>query len=240
MKRAPIALLAALVTAMALVAAGLVGDHFGFHNWPMSPGPQSAQHVTVSHPTLAASAPDKRAQQSSPATTAAESADNTLPADSARGTTRLVSQHTGRRTAPSVPSGTGNGTRRGSSGTANHHGSTSGDDQSNGGHSGGGGNGGSTTSTQATPAAPTQATPSPSGSEVTAASTSAPAATTPAASDPPPAAPQPTPSDPTTPADPTPAPPPPATGEDGTHHGRHHGPIGQLLHDLLGLGNVQG
>jgi hypothetical protein len=228
-KRAPIALFAALVTGMALVAAGLVGDHFGFRNWPMSPAPQAAQHVTVTHPTLATYTPEKRADEPSPATHAAESADNSLPAGSARGATQLVSQHRAVRSHRGVA-------RHGSKAPNNS-------DESGGGSAGGGnaGNHATTTQTQGTPPATT--TPAPSGSQVSAASVSTPAATTPATSDPAPADPQPAPPAPATPAPPA-DPAPPTTGggngEQGSGHGRHHGPVGQLLHDLLGLGNVQG
>jgi hypothetical protein len=230
-KRAPIALLAALVTGMALVAGGIVGDHYGFREWPMSPAPQSAQHVTVSHPKLATYSPEKRAHEPSPATHAAESADNSLPAGSARGATHFVTQRRTVRAHHSVP-------RHGSSSSTPNY-----SDDSDGGSADDGSTNHPTTQTSTTP---TATTPAPSGSEVSAASASTPQAATPATSDPAPADPQPVtpaPAPPAPPADPSPAPQPPTTGGgkggQGSGGGRHHGPVGQLLHDLLGLGNVQ-
>jgi hypothetical protein len=236
MKRLPIALLAALVAGMALVAAGVVGDRFGFHDWPMSPAPQMAQHVNVEHPRLSTPEPMSSIHETSPATVAAESADQTLPADSARGATRLVGDHTQR--AVRHP--------------AHHeHGGTS-TPAVDGEVSGGDGTAdpAPTTSTQTSTPTPTPTPPAPapttSGNEVTAASTDTP---TPARAqeETPPVDPQPAPQpDPTPapPADPTPTPTPPTSGggegQGNGHSGRHHGPIRQLLHDLLGLGNVQG
>jgi hypothetical protein len=218
-KRAPIALLAALVAGMALVAAGIIGDRFGFHDWPMSPAPQMAQHVTVSHPTLTTGEPEKRSHKSSPATVAAESAEQTLPADSARGATRLTSERTTTRTHRSHS--------HADQPVANDDTPTGGD---------------AAPMQTSTTTAPPTTTPAPSSSEVAAAGTSTPATTTARPAEPDPT----TPSEPTTPAQPAnpePAPAPPTTGGgkhgEGTGNRRRRGPVKQLLHDLLGLGNVQ-
>jgi hypothetical protein len=229
----PIAFLAALVAGMALVAGGVVGDRFGFHDWPMSPAPQMAQHVTVSHPRIVTDDPaTTRVHKTSPATVAAGSADQTLPADSAPDQARLVSEHTQPGVRHPAPHEHGSSSPTNDGDVSDGAGTV---DASPGTHTG---------STQSsTPAAPPSTTTT-SGNEVTAASTDMP---TPARTEEtPPADPQPTPPAdpaPTPPADPTPTPPPPTSGGgngQGTGHpGRHHGPIRQLLHDLLGLGNVQ-
>jgi hypothetical protein len=241
--RGPIALLAAVVAGMAMVAAGLVGGHFGFHNWPMAPVPESAQHVTVEHDTLAGgSGRSERSKPGEPrhhkaAGGATEARRSTAP----RVQNTYVSQRPqrfgrlpgGRRSGGHSGSGDRHGGRGDGSGSGSgNSGSTTPAPGSDSGSSGG------STPTTTTPAAGPSTTP-----EVTpAAAAPEPAATTPA---PAPAEPQPATPEPTTP---TPAPETPGSGDetgdhDGDHHGgggHHRGPVRQLLHDLLGHRKIQG
>jgi hypothetical protein len=239
--RRPIALLAAVVTGMALLAAGLVGSHYGFRDWPMAPAPESAQHVTVEHDTLAGGPGKSTRSSTSPLAPARHGV-----ADSATAAGRAGAEALAPRKAfvnrHAEHSGNRSGGRRsgGNSGSGHHQ------------QHGGGGNSGSPTDTPGTggggsssgPAAPTPTTPVIPPAPATGPSTSS--EVTPAAADPTPAAPAPAPAEPqpTTPAPPTPDPTPPAptnptppSGGSGSSHPR--GPLGQLLHDLLGLRKIQ-
>jgi hypothetical protein len=223
--RRHIALLAAVTTGMALIAAGLVGSHFGFDNWPMAPAPVTARDVTVEHPTLAV--------------------DDAVPAESAALTRDPVVTRRERKVRSATQPARGHKTFVDQQHTVRHH-DDSGSAQtgSGGGSSGTTGDGDVSTpaddtpaATDTTPATPTTpATGSSPTTEVTPASADPAPSTTP---DPAPAEPQPEqPAPSTPPASPAPAPTSPSTGGQ-SGHGTRHGPIRQLLHDLLGLRKIQ-
>src|SRR4051812_21018771 len=149
--RRPVTLLAAIVTGMTLIAAGLVGSHFGFHDWPMAPTPQS-HHVTVEHDTLAAVPV---------AVVPAEEAAVAHPASgpSTHGSTKTpATRHTARKPQPATPRSGGSAPSGHTNGNATTH-TDAGDGASDGGATDGRGSSNTQTSTSHETPTPTPATP---------------------------------------------------------------------------------